>query len=444
MRAFALPACLLIAFWPVWQWYIERYLDKSDEPLGLLAVITFVVIALVRSRSSSQPIQFKKSLWLLSCALLVTYVISWWWAPKAVHAVFALTLVGLSFASLYSMGFADWCLLYLTLPVVATVNFVFGYPMRIAVAYLSSLLLHCTGISAVVQGTTLIWNSRYVEVDPPCSGIKMLWFSLYLAVTISSWLKFKWSQTALLVSCSVVLAIVGNALRVTLLFFLENELLPITGPWAHQAIGITLFAGTVIGLGLIAKYVLRNSTLPANDVAKTTGGNSPTRTRALYAGCLLAAVVPFVPVQTHADATTLTFPGWPEQFQGVKISKLPDDEMIQEFGREFPGRIGFFTNGQERICLRWIAHETRQLHSSSDCYRGLGYAIVLKPPLRDPDGTRWSCFEAEKGRARLLVKERIFDSAGDSWDDVSGWYWSALLQRCTPPWWAVTVVKRIQ
>jgi len=444
IKTFFLSCLLLVAFWPVWQWFIERYLDKSDEPLGILALLTFIGLVVYRWRKDHLLVKSQAPLRLAFIAALLAYLLSWFWAPKAVHALFAVTSVGLFFASLYGIGVADWILLYLTLPVVATVNFYFGYPMRIVMAYFASLLLHCLGYGTTVEGTSLIWNSHYIEVDAPCSGIKMLWFSIYLAATMSSFLKFRIWQTTLLLSCSALLAIVGNGLRVTLLFFLENQLLPITASWAHQAIGVSLFAATTLGLGLIGWQITRTSKIQTSAVVSAAGQVSPFIEKSLYALCLVAALIPFVPLKVQSGSAAVAFPGWPETFQGQKISQLPDDEMTREFGREFPGRIGFFTNGREQICLRWVAHETRQLHSSSDCYRGLGYSIRSQPPMRGNDGSWWTCFEAEKGSVKLLVKERISDSAGNSWDDVSGWYWSALLQQCKPPWWAVTVVRRIQ
>lgn len=35
----------LAAFWPVWCWYVSRMTDGSDEPLGILALITVLVLA---------------------------------------------------------------------------------------------------------------------------------------------------------------------------------------------------------------------------------------------------------------------------------------------------------------------------------------------------------------------------------------------------------------
>jgi hypothetical protein len=49
---------------------------------------------------------------------------------------------------------------------------------------------------------------------------------------------------------------------------------------------------------------------------------------------------------------------------------------------------------------------------------------------------------ATRGSERLRVRERIYTAAGDSWTDVSSWYWQAVLERTTGPWWAITVAER--
>jgi hypothetical protein len=35
----------ILAFWPIWFWYCERISDRSDEPLGVLALITVIALS---------------------------------------------------------------------------------------------------------------------------------------------------------------------------------------------------------------------------------------------------------------------------------------------------------------------------------------------------------------------------------------------------------------
>ena len=41
-----------VTFWPVWRWYIERMVDGSDEPWGILALATVVILIVLRGKIS--------------------------------------------------------------------------------------------------------------------------------------------------------------------------------------------------------------------------------------------------------------------------------------------------------------------------------------------------------------------------------------------------------
>src|SRR5277367_740232 len=81
IKTFFLPCLLLVAFWPVWQWFIERYLDKSDEPLGILALLTFIGLVVYRWRKDHLLVKSQAPLRLAFIAALLGYLLSWFWAP---------------------------------------------------------------------------------------------------------------------------------------------------------------------------------------------------------------------------------------------------------------------------------------------------------------------------------------------------------------------------
>jgi len=75
----------------------------------------------------------------------------------------------------------------LSLPVVATLNFYSGYPFAAwRWTAFSCGLLKIAGFAVTAQGTELLWGNQIVEVDAPCQGVKMLWFSLYIAAALAS------------------------------------------------------------------------------------------------------------------------------------------------------------------------------------------------------------------------------------------------------------------
>lgn len=156
------------------------------------------------------------------------------------------------------------------------------------------------------------------------------------------------------------------------------------------------------------------------------------------AACLVAAAAPLFPA-LPAPVAASPFPGWPAQFEGRALRQLPLTALEERFARNFPGRLGRFSDGEREIILRWVSHETRKLHPAADCFKAGGYELTHQPIEVDANGTRWGRFLARRGGMTIRVRERLHDAAGNGWTDVSSWYWAALWGRSHGPWWAVTV-----
>ncbi|RKZ71594.1 MAG: hypothetical protein DRR19_32475 [Candidatus Parabeggiatoa sp. nov. 1] len=157
--------------------------------------------------------------------------------------------------------------------------------------------------------------------------------------------------------------------------------------------------------------------------------------------CTLAAGVPLLPKGPYFHAIDMPFPGWFHHFEGQALKKLQLSEREKYFNNGFPGHIAKFTDGQKILVIRWVTQATRKLHPATDCFKGVGYQVRVLPLRVDNEGKRWSSFEAMKNWEKALVYERIFDNAGNSWSDVSAWYWAALSGKTVAPWWAITVVE---
>jgi hypothetical protein len=155
--------------------------------------------------------------------------------------------------------------------------------------------------------------------------------------------------------------------------------------------------------------------------------------------------MPFVSARFEAPATgaaVVAFPGWPSTFAGKTLTQLPLNEMEKQFATEFPGRIARFSDGEREIIIRWVTEATRKMHPASDCFQGLGYSVKPLAAYRDQNGSLWARFAATKGDQQLRVYERINSDSGETWTDVSAWYWSALRQRGSGSWWAITVAEK--
>jgi hypothetical protein len=170
------------------------------------------------------------------------------------------------------------------------------------------------------------------------------------------------------------------------------------------------------------------------------------RRTVFYLGvCTLAALIPVLPLRSKQPAGAIprvAFSAWPAQFEGQALRPLPLTEREVRFGRDFPGQIGRFTDGTREVIIRWVSEATRRLHSAAECFEGIGFSVRPLPLHVAADGSRWSSFIATRGNERLRVRERIYADTGESWTDVSSWYWASVQETSPGPWWAVTVAER--
>jgi hypothetical protein len=164
---------------------------------------------------------------------------------------------------------------------------------------------------------------------------------------------------------------------------------------------------------------------------------------AFLLAALAAALAPLLG-RPHAAATIApdTFPGWPTHYEGRALTELPLTRREAGFVRDFPGRVGRFSDGRREIIVRWVGAPTRLLHPSADCFRGSGFAVTPLPVRRDAAGNPMGCFRAVHGDDALAVCELIRDGRGETWPDVSAWYWHALLGATVAPWWSFVVAER--
>jgi exosortase len=258
-RCFPLhPAWLLVlqaaALWPIWLWYARRSADGSDEPWGLLALVAVLLFAYIERRhlrEQSRPIllAFAAGLTLLGASVTP-------WAPALLRAGLGVTALSLSFAALHDRSrplLPLWAMLLLSLPVVASLQFYLGYPLRALTAWCSAALLRLGGLDVEQAGTTLSWLGRTVLVDAPCSGVHMLWVGLFFSALLSYLLRASAARLALNMLGAVVLVLAGNVLRNTLLFMKEAEIVALP-KWTHAATGVLVFLLTALLIAALTNW----------------------------------------------------------------------------------------------------------------------------------------------------------------------------------------------
>jgi exosortase/archaeosortase family protein len=238
----------LVAFWPVWVWYGSRLRDAS-EAAGVVVTLLAAILLPGEPRGPSHAGL------LPAAAATAAYAVAFPFAPDLVRALLAL----LSLACLRvgvgasGSGVARVGLFLLAAPIVPSLQFYLGYPLRLAVGHGAAAWLRGLGLGVRAEGAGLAFSERLVFVDAPCSGVVMLWGTLFVA--LASALLFGRGARATLGLCSAALAlsVVGNSLRAAGLFLDEAEIVQMPESM-HDAAGLAVFGLTAAALGGLARW----------------------------------------------------------------------------------------------------------------------------------------------------------------------------------------------
>jgi exosortase/archaeosortase family protein len=337
----------------------------------------------------------------------------------------------------------------LSLPVVATLQFYLGFPMRAATAWCTAGLLQLGGTAIEARGTILHWAGDDVLLDAPCSGIRMLWMTLFLVSLLAAAHRLPGWRYLRLLHFGAGAVFVVNVARSIVLFFLETGQWP-NPPWAHETAGLAAFLAVAGACVLQAGRLRQKADVPAR-VASTppcASAGAPTlRRTSAFAACalpalvLLAALRPLAREAEIAQTPSSVAEMWPAEFEGRPIEPVALHAADARFAAGFPGAIAAFTDGTRRIVLRRVEQPTRKLHPAADCLRAAGFSVVPKPARRIPGSGLWAVVGARRDGDALSVREQIHDTQGRLWTDVSAWYWSALWHPESGPWVAATVFE---
>lgn len=241
MRFLALQ---LLACWPVWRWYGARLTDGSDEPWGLVAVALAFAL-LIGERTPTREFDLR-----MPATLMLLYALTF----AALSPIFraALALVALS-ATLRQLGFTraaspSWLgLMMLSLPVIPSLQFVVGFPLRALVAMMAAPMLQLVGLPVVREGVALRWAEQLIAVDAPCSGVRMLWTGGVLVCALACWLKLTPVRIVAAGLGGIVVIVAANVFRTVGLFFVEAHLIALPA-WSHAGLGLLIFALATVAL----------------------------------------------------------------------------------------------------------------------------------------------------------------------------------------------------
>jgi len=253
-HAVVLLLALALALWPHWTWMAQRLTDGSDEPWGVLALVTTLALIGREWRKLAVP---PRAALLASAALVLLAAGVRPWVPPLAAATIAMSALALFLAGARRdrPATALASLLLLALPVIASLQFYFGYPLRLVTAALAAPMLQLLGFGVQATGAALAYEGRIVLVDPPCAGIGMLWVGAYTAALLSYLNSAPAGRTLLNGAVAAACVFAANVARNVVLFFPEG--LDLGWPaWTHAAIGLAAFG---IALLPVVLFVQRSA-----------------------------------------------------------------------------------------------------------------------------------------------------------------------------------------
>jgi exosortase/archaeosortase family protein len=243
-RVMSLLGALLAALWPHWHWMARRLTDGSDEPWGVLALATVIVLVARERRALATP----SAAHLVAAGVLavIAAVATIFLPPLLAGALAMLALAAFLAGALRARAIAPLLtLLLLALPIIASLQFYLGYPLRVVTAHAAAALL--TGLGVKAAGAALEWQGLTVLVDAPCAGIGMFWMGSYVAALFSHLNGADARRTLLNGGVAALLVLAANVGRNVALFFPEAGLVAWPA-WSHDAIGLLAFAAALIPL----------------------------------------------------------------------------------------------------------------------------------------------------------------------------------------------------
>ena len=236
-NSLVLVPVLVLAFWPVWRWCVARMTDRSDEPLGLIALLTAAALLPRRGWRDALPTGSLVAVVSVTAA----YVAAFDRVPLLVRGAFAVLAIACVLPRDRARSPLPLvALLLLSLPLIATLQFYLGFPVRAVTAWCAAHVLTLAGYATTAHGTILHWAGEEILVDAPCSGIRMLWTASYLSATLAAVHRLPARRFLRLAQWTAAVVFLANLARTVLLFFLETGLWP-NPAWAHEAAGLAMF-----------------------------------------------------------------------------------------------------------------------------------------------------------------------------------------------------------
>ncbi|MDB9376274.1 cyanoexosortase B, partial [Nodularia sphaerocarpa] len=121
-------------------------------------------------------------------------------------------------------------------------------PLQSFIAGTAGFILNQLGMEVVVDQINIYVNGRIVEVAPYCAGLKMLFTTFYVSLMLLYWTGALSSRrtTTWFLSSALVISIVANIIRNTLLSFFHGTGREAAFKWLHDSWGGDLYSAGML------------------------------------------------------------------------------------------------------------------------------------------------------------------------------------------------------
>lgn len=264
LSSYAVPlACLVVAHAPFLVAHAAFLWLRAHYEFFPLVVVGAAVLATARFRRSgtSEPGRRPVALGLVVLA----------WLLLAAGAAFFSAWIG-AIGTLISLiavfyGVGGWRLLRAMLPAWGFLWLLIPPPLgydndlisflQRTVSRVNGPALDLLGIRHYMEGTLVVVAGRTLMIGPSCSGILSLLPVLACTLFYVLWNRLSWRRSLLLLLAAAAWDFVGNIARVlTIVVLFTNWGIDASVGWAHEALGIAVFA-TVLGLLASTDSLLR-------------------------------------------------------------------------------------------------------------------------------------------------------------------------------------------
>ena len=122
-------------------------------------------------------------------------------------------------------------------------------PLQRFIATVAGTILHGLGYQIEVNNIYLSMNGQLVEVAPHCAGLKMLFTSLYMGLVLAYWTHLHRSQlrTSIFFVGIMLVSVVGNIVRNTILTFFHGHSMSGAFHWLHESWGGDVYSAVILG-----------------------------------------------------------------------------------------------------------------------------------------------------------------------------------------------------